>query len=63
VVAVTKFVDAVDNVQCRDFISGTTWAKPMGEYAPYAAWQLPALPAGNATWTAGVYTRSHFRST
>ena len=52
-VAVTKFVDNVDNEQCRDFISGTTWARPMGSYAPYAAWQLAALPAGNASWTGG----------
>jgi hypothetical protein len=27
--AVAMFVDNVDNEKCREFISGTEWAKPM----------------------------------
>jgi len=47
------FVDNVDNEKCGDYISGTTWARSMGDYAPYTAWQLEA----------GAYTRSLFSST
>jgi len=52
--AVAMFVDNVDNDKCRDYISGTTWARPMGEYAPYAAWQLEALPAVGEAWGGGA---------
>ena len=58
--AVTKFVDNVDVKECRQFISGSDWIRPMTSYAAdgYSVAQIANLPADGEAWTGGFIAGS-----